>query len=187
MEEGENLKVLEKAICFLMEVIGRAHHHSPDPSRTASHVQGARGVHGAQEIVPTPDPHDLDIFPEISPLVLAYLGDAVYELCARTWAVAQRKDHSVEDLHKTVSRLVKADAQAKAFLRLEPYLTDEELWILHRGRNAKGRRHPKSAGVTAYRKSTGFEALIGYLYLTGRHERLMQLVDWSLEELTERD
>lgn len=109
------------------------------------------------------------------PLVLAYVGDAVYELFVRTKLVAHPA--KMHDLHKMAVKYVQASSQAQFVHDLEPKLTAEEREIVRRGRNAKG-GVPRHGDVLEYRYSTGFEALIGYLYLAGRHERLVELLGW---------
>lgn len=118
---------------------------------------------------------------EYSPLALAYMGDAVYEILIRTMVVS-RANQQVNKYHKKTSSYVKAEAQAKMILKLEPFLTEEELAIYKRGRNAKSYTTAKNASVIDYRMATGFEALIGYLYLQNEWERLMELVHIGLFE-----
>ena len=127
-------------------------------------------------MMPIPGNIDLALEPEaMSPLALAYVGDAVYELYVRLLLVAQGSN-KMKDLHRQAVSYVKAGTQA-AFLReLEPMLTQEELDVVRWGRNAKSGHVPKSADVVEYRHSTGFEALIGYLYLKGSEERLLQIL-----------
>ena len=102
---------------------------------------------------------------EYSPLALAYIGDAVYELAIRT-LVMNRGNMQVNKMHKKTANLVKADAQARFYLLLEEELTDAEKAAYRRGRNAKSFTMPKHATMKDYRMATGFEALMGYLYLT---------------------
>lgn len=110
-----------------------------------------------------------------SPLVLAYVGDAVYELVVRTLAV-QAGNRSVGDLHRETVRRVKAPAQAAMLEAVRELLTQEEQEVCRRGRNAKPYSVPKGATPGEYHKATAFEALLGYLYLTERTERLLELV-----------
>lgn len=112
---------------------------------------------------------------EYSPLVLAYIGDAVYDLIIRT-ALVKTRHCQVEKLHKRASRLVKASAQAELIERILPLLTEEEEHIYKRGRNAKSYTKAKNATVIDYRKATGMEALAGYLYLKKDTTRLLDLV-----------
>ncbi|HOB82759.1 MAG TPA: Mini-ribonuclease 3 [Peptococcaceae bacterium] len=112
---------------------------------------------------------------ELSPLVLAYIGDAVYELYVRSFLVSQGRV-KVDQLHREATALVNAGAQARCFHRLEELLTDEEKNIVRRGRNAKTSHVPKNAEMIDYHLSTGFEALLGYLFLTGQEERLKALI-----------
>ncbi|MDD2401472.1 MAG: ribonuclease III domain-containing protein [Clostridia bacterium] len=112
---------------------------------------------------------------EVSPLVLAYLGDAVYELYVRRYLI--NKDIAkVNKLHKKATSLVSAVAQARFLHGIEATLTEEEKNIVRRGRNAKSAHIPKNTEVFEYRLSTGFEALIGYLFLAGKEERLGEIM-----------
>jgi ribonuclease-3 family protein len=112
---------------------------------------------------------------ELNPLLLAYLGDAVYEVFVRYHLVA-KGIFRPQDLQKEATRYVSAVAQAKVYRALEADLTEEERGILKRGRNAKSGSVPKNAKVSEYRQSTGLEALVGYLYCKGEEERLNQLM-----------
>lgn len=121
-----------------------------------------------------------------SPLALAYIGDAIYELLIRT-KVMNRGSTQVNNMHKKSAELVNAGTQAKILrLLLEgEELTAEETAIYKRGRNAKSTTTAKHATVIDYRTATGFEALCGYLYLEGQLERLVQLVAMGLEKIGE--
>jgi len=110
-----------------------------------------------------------------SPLTLAYIGDGVYELVVRTVIVEQANRPSGE-LHKLSTRYVNAQAQAQMILALKDELTEEEEDIFRRGRNAKPYTTAKNASRADYHKATGFEAVMGYLYLTGQTERMLQLI-----------
>lgn len=117
---------------------------------------------------------------EMSPLILAYVGDAVYELAVRR-ALAMDTKKKIKELHlDTVSR-VKADSQAKTLRGIEGKLTPEELNIVRRGRNAKSGSHPRNVPISDYRMSTGLEALLGYIYLSGDLERLNEILEWVIE------
>ncbi len=113
---------------------------------------------------------------QIPALTLAYLGDAIYELIIRTTLVENGMCH-VNDLNKKASEYAKAPTQAKICHALEEKFTDEEMSVFKRGRNAKSGSVAKSGTVTDYRNATGFEALLGYLYLNGNMERIMELVE----------
>lgn len=115
----------------------------------------------------------------VSPLALAYLGDAVYDLYVRQYVLAQAS-RRVNQLHREATRFVSAKAQARAVRLLEPELTEEEADMLRRGRNAKSHAAPKNTDVLDYRHSTGFECLVGYLYLCKRYERLETILRLSL-------
>ncbi len=108
-------------------------------------------------------------------LTLAYLGDCVYELVIRSMLVESGITH-VSELNKAAVSYVRAGAQAELMQKIEPLLDEDEKAVYHRGRNAKSASIPKNASVAEYRAATGFEALIGYLYLSGRHDRILELV-----------
>ena len=115
-----------------------------------------------------------------SPLTLAYIGDAIYDLVIRS-VIVERANRSANDLHKKTTRYVKAEAQAKMILALMEELTEEEEAVYKRGRNAKSYTVAKNASMADYRKATGFEALMGFLYLTGQVDRLLYLVKKGIE------
>ena len=117
----------------------------------------------------------------LSPLTWAYVGDSVYELLIRTHLVntTKLKPHS---MHIEAIKFVKAKSQADILKRLEKYLKDEEKNIVRRGRNAENHHLPKNANVEEYMYSTAFEALIGYLYLCKKDERLKEIFDLILNE-----
>lgn len=119
-----------------------------------------------------------------SPLALAYIGDAVYELIIRT-KVVNRGNTQVNKMHKKSAEFVKASAQAAIIKALEEELTEEERAVFKRGRNAKSATVAKHASMIDYRNATGFEALVGYLYLTEQMERLFELVRDGLEKIGE--
>lgn len=110
-----------------------------------------------------------------SPLTLAFLGDGVYEIIVRTIVVSIGNNHP-NRLHNMSAHIVKAHSQRLMVEALEPYLTDEERDVLRRGRNAKSYTHAKNASVSDYRIATGFEALLGYLYLKDDQERILWLI-----------
>jgi ribonuclease III family protein len=111
----------------------------------------------------------------LPPLVLAYIGDAFFNLFVRT-KLLHFEQSKVRVLHSHGARMVSATLQAQALKQLEPDLSESELDIVRRGRNAKS-TVPKSASVGDYRSSTGFEALLGYLYLNKSEARLWQLAE----------
>jgi len=119
-----------------------------------------------------------------SPLVLAYIGDAVYELMIRTMIV-NHGNMQVNKLHKKSSSLVKAEAQANLIKILRPHLTEEENAVFKRGRNARSVTVAKNATMTDYRMATGFEALMGWLFLSERFERMTELTVIGLKEIGE--
>ncbi len=115
-----------------------------------------------------------------SPVVLAYIGDAVYELIIRTILVDQG-NRQANTLHKKASAYVKASAQAAMAEAFLPELTEEELQYFKRGRNAKTVSMAKHATMHDYRHATGFEALMGYLYLTDQMNRMIDLIKMGME------
>ncbi len=121
-----------------------------------------------------------------SPLVLAYIGDGVYELVIRT-LVVEKGNRQVNKLHRQASRLVKAQAQSAMVEILMPMLTQEEAEIYPRGRNAKSYTVAKNASVGDYRRATGFEALLGYLYLKDDMPRLVELVKEAVSQYEGKD
>lgn len=114
-----------------------------------------------------------------SPLTLAFIGDVVFDLIIRTYIVEQG-NAPVNKLHKRVSSLVKAPAQMEMFHKIESMLTEEELAVYKRGRNAKSFTSAKNASITEYRIATGFEALLGYLYLNNQFGRIMDIITAGL-------
>ncbi len=110
-----------------------------------------------------------------SPLTLAYIGDAVYDLLIRTEVVA-KGNRPVNKYHKQVSAVVKAEAQAQLVHVLLDELTQEEHDVYQRGRNANSHTKAKNATMGTYHRATGFEALIGYLYLTEQYDRITDLL-----------
>lgn len=117
-----------------------------------------------------------------SPLTLAYIGDAVYDIIIRT-VVVGRSNRPANELHKKTSSLVKAETQALLVEALLPRLSEEEAAVYKRGRNAKSYTSAKNATIADYRKATGFEALVGYLYLQDRTGRVLELVREGLIQI----
>ena len=110
-----------------------------------------------------------------SPLTLAYIGDAVFELFIRT-AVVKNAEERPKDMNRKTVSLVSAKAQSAMVEIIEPLLTEEEAAVYRRGRNANSATMAKNASVADYRRATGLEALIGYLYLKGDAERAAELI-----------
>jgi len=117
----------------------------------------------------------------ISPLVLAYLGDTVYESYVREYLIRKNINKKVNDLHKSAIKYVNAKAQATVIHAIEEELTEDEERIYKRGRNQKSHTSPKNADIIDYKHATGFEALIGYLYLSEEHERLKYIIYKGIE------
>lgn len=115
-----------------------------------------------------------------SPLVLAYLGDSVYELVVRTVLVEQ-SNCPVRKLHKKATAYVKAQSQAELITAVLEDLTEEEKDVYRRGRNAKPHTVPRNASPGDYRKATGMEAVIGYLYLKKDMDRALELIQLGWE------
>ena len=117
----------------------------------------------------------------ISPLVLAYLGDTVYESYVREYLIRKNINKKVNDLHKSAIKYVNAKAQATVIHAIEEELTEDEERIYKRGRNQKSHTSPKNADIIDYKHATGFEALIGYLYLSEDNERLKYIISKGIE------
>ena len=123
---------------------------------------------------------------EYSPLALAYIGDTVYDLFIRTKVLAKGNRH-VTVMHRESVSFVKAHSQAISAYAIESSLTEDELRVLKWGRNAKSNTTPKNADVGEYRMATGFETLVGYLYLSGENERLTYLLEKSYDAIINND
>jgi len=121
---------------------------------------------------------------EYSPLTLAYIGDGIYDLIIRT-LVINKGNKQVQKLHLETSALVNAGTQSKMMRVLQEQLTEEEHAVYKRGRNAKSVSPAKNQSVTDYRRATGFEALLGYLYLKKEWQRILDLVKMGLDSLNE--
>ena len=118
---------------------------------------------------------------QYSPLTLAYIGDAIYEVIVRT-VLVEKGNAPVNTLHKRASKLVKAEAQKDAFFRIKELLSEEEMAVFKRGRNAKSYTSAKNATIGDYRIATGYEALYGYWYLSGQTERMLTMAQKAMEE-----
>ena len=116
-----------------------------------------------------------------SPLTLAYIGDGVYELVIRT-VLVKKCNCPVNQLHRKASSLVKAASQSAMMEFIEPMLTEEEHSVYRRGRNAHSPTMAKHATMADYRRATGFEALMGYLYLKEDFCRIVELVRAGIRE-----
>lgn len=121
----------------------------------------------------------------ISPLTLAYLGDTVYESYIREYLIKKSLYTKINDLHKLAIKYVSAPSQSKAIKNIESFLEEDEISIYKRGRNHKKSSTAKNASVVDYRHATGFEALIGYLYLKGDIDRLNYIVEQSIKIIEE--
>lgn len=111
---------------------------------------------------------------ELSPLTLAFIGDTVFDLLVRESLICQA-NRPANDLHNLAVQKVKASSQAGFVEKLLPYLTEKEIAVYKRGRNAKSGHLPKNATQSDYHMATGFESLIGYLYLSDELERIKEL------------
>ena len=112
---------------------------------------------------------------QIPALNLAYVGDTVYDLYVRAYLIHTHPE-TVHNLHLLSARMVCAQGQARAFFALEPELTEEELAVYRRGRNAHSGTVPRNANVADYRVATGLETLLGHLWVLGREERIDRLM-----------
>ncbi|ADL53423.1 Mini-ribonuclease 3 [Clostridium cellulovorans] len=119
---------------------------------------------------------------QLNSLVLAYIGDAVYEVFVRSHLINENRNTLVNKLHKEATNYVKAEAQSNFIHGIFSELTEEEVAVYKRGRNTKSYTKPKNAEVKHYRNATGFEALVGYLYLSEQMERLNYLLKKLIAE-----
>lgn len=118
---------------------------------------------------------------QLAPLSLAYVGDAVYEIYVRTRLIWEHPTMPAHKLHIHSIKYVKAAAQSRSIENILDMLTEEETAVYKRGRNAKSPTVPKNADVRDYRRATGFEALVGYLYLSDENDRLNEIMSAAYE------
>ncbi len=124
---------------------------------------------------------------DYSPLVLAYIGDSVYEQYVRTRLVEESPDLPAHKLHRAAIKYVSATAQSNVMTSLEETLTEDELGVYKRGRNAKSPTSAKNSSIIDYRRATGFEALVGHLYLDKRTERLDEVLGFAFGSAVNKD
>lgn len=117
----------------------------------------------------------------LNPLQLALVGDGVYEIYIRNFILSNNTELSAHKMHVKAIGYVKAKSQSAIMHNIEGDLTEDELYIYKRGRNTKSPTVPKNADVIDYRNATGFEALVGYLYLIGDKDRLYNILEKSTE------
>ncbi|MGE4572144.1 MAG: Mini-ribonuclease 3 [Candidatus Izemoplasmatales bacterium] len=114
-------------------------------------------------------------------LTLAYLGDAIYELSIRNYLLSEGLT-KVNDLHQACIQYTKSQSQSHVVLQmLDGFLSEEEIAIYKRGRNQSSTHKPKNTDIQTYNQSTGFEAVIGYLYLDHKKDRMQEIIDKSIE------
>ena len=121
-----------------------------------------------------------------SPLTLAYIGDSVYDLIIKTMVVSEG-NKQVKKLHQETSSMVQASAQSEMMRVIQEHLTEEEHAVYKRGRNAKTVSPAKNQTLTDYRRATGFEALMGWLYLKNEWPRMLELIKIGLEHLNKKE
>ena len=121
-----------------------------------------------------------------SPLTLAYIGDSIYDLIIKSLVINQG-NRQVTKLHKETSMYVQASTQSLMMRAMQEELTEEEHAVYKRGRNAKSVSPAKNQSITDYRRATGFEALLGYLYLKKEWKRMLDLVKIGLDSLKEKE
>ena len=119
-----------------------------------------------------------------SPLTLAYIGDCVYDLIIKTLVISEG-NRQVKKLHQETSKIVQASAQSEMMRVIQEVLTEEEHAVYRRGRNAKSVSPAKNQSLTDYRRATGFEALMGWLYLQDDWKRMIELIKIGLAHLEE--
>ena len=131
------------------------------------------------------DLKDVDI-KTYSPLVLAYIGDCVYDLIIKSMMI-NKGNNKVHKLHEMTSSYVQASAQSFMMRAMQEHLTETEHAVYRRGRNAKSVSPAKNQSITDYRRATGFEALLGYLYLNKEYKRLVDLVKIGLDSFEQQE
>lgn len=119
----------------------------------------------------------------LSPLQLALIGDGVYEIFIRNYILTNNTALSANKIHVKAIQYVKAKSQAYIMHKIEEFLDEDEEAVYKRGRNAKSATVPKNADVRDYRMATGFEALVGYLYLSGKKDRLEFILEKSIDAM----
>ncbi|WP_243137321.1 Mini-ribonuclease 3 [Desulfofundulus thermobenzoicus] len=129
-------------------------------------------------------PVDISHPERLPALVLAYIGDAVYELAIRQYLVGRGLTR-VNQLHKEAVKYVRADNQARVMHALQDRLSPAEEAVARRGRNAHGSHPPRGGDVLSYRYSTGLESLVGYLYLSGQWQRLEEIINLARQVVEE--
>ena len=142
-----------------------------EESLTQNLTESIKNVLGLKEISPA----------QLSPLVLAYIGDSIFDLVIKTYLLDTKGNMQVNKLNRFASNIVKAQSQSEMIGIIEPLLSPAEEAVYKRGRNAKSYTSAKNASISDYRRATGFEALMGYLYLEGEYERMVQLIKAGLD------
>ena len=143
-----------------------------EESLTQNLTESIKNVLGLKEISPA----------QLSPLVLAYIGDSIFDLAIKTYLLDTKGNMQVNKLNRFASNIVKAQSQSEMIGIIEPLLSPAEEAVYKRGRNAKSYTSAKNASISDYRRATGFEALMGYLYLEGEYERMIQLIKAGLDK-----
>lgn len=143
-----------------------------EESLTQNLTESIKNVLGLKEISPA----------QLSPLVLAYIGDCIFDLVIKTYLLDTKGNMQVNKLNRFASNIVKAQSQSEMIGIIEPLLSPAEEAVYKRGRNAKSYTSAKNASISDYRRATGFEALMGYLYLEGEYERMVQLIKAGLDK-----
>ena len=143
-----------------------------EESLTQNLTESIKNVLGLKEISPA----------QLSPLVLAYIGDSIFDLVIKTYLLDTKGNMQVNKLNRFASNIVQAQSQSEMIGIIEPPLSPAEEAVYKRGRNAKSYTSAKNASISDYRRATGFEALMGYLYLEGEYERMIQLIKAGLDK-----
>ena len=146
-----------------------------EESLTQNLTESIKNVLGLKEISPA----------QLSPLVLAYIGDSIFDLVIKTYLLDTKGNMQVNKLNRFASNIVKAQSQSEMIGIIEPLLSPAEEAVYKRGRNAKSYTSAKNASISDYRRATGFEALMGYLYLSGKYSRMMELIKAALTGIGE--
>ncbi len=122
---------------------------------------------------------------QYNPLVLAYLGDTLYDIYVRSRLICENENMLAHKLHVEAIKFVKAHGQSVAMARIKEKLSEAEVTAYKRGRNTKSFTVPKNADVSEYRRATGFEALLGWLYIGGNTKRLHEVMEMAYEAISD--
>lgn len=178
MSEGLKKTSIDSTAPNVAETTGHDADLQAEPAGGAADSSGSRSAErSAGGWFPYPPSRPAHLIP---PIALAYIGDAVYEVAVRQYLLSKPNMRPAH-LHRSATGLVSAKAQSRILAGIESLLNEKEQDIVRQGRNAKSGSVPKNADVLEYRHATALECLIGYLYSSGQHERMIELITQGIE------